>query len=56
MDMLLPGSLSSNEDQLLGLLIPGYTLHCIDPRSPAIPHSGRWGWGGSLPAWRCCAC
>lgn len=34
---LLP---SCAEDELLGVLIPGYTLQCIDPRTPAVPQSG----------------
>lgn len=51
---LLP---TSDEGGLLGLLIPGYTLHCIDERTPAVPHSGEtsgcWvGAGAALGAWQ----
>lgn len=34
---LLPDGVAP--DRLLGLVIPGFTLQCIDPHTPAIPHS-----------------
>ena len=27
-------------DSLYGLVIPGYTLQCLDPATKAVPHSG----------------
>ena len=28
-------------DELFGLVIPGYTLQCLDSLTDAVPHSGR---------------
>lgn len=36
---LLPQG-GDDDGRLLALVLPGYTLQCIDPRTPAIPHSG----------------
>lgn len=27
-------------ERLLALVVPGFTLQCIDPRTRAVPHSG----------------
>ncbi|KAL4451909.1 hypothetical protein ABPG75_007571 [Micractinium tetrahymenae] len=35
---LLPEDI--DDEGLLALVIPGYTLQCIDPGTPAVPHSG----------------
>ena len=32
---------TANNDLLL-LVIPGYTLECLDESTPAIPHLGEW--------------
>ena len=33
-------------DELFGLLIPGYTLQCLDELTDAVPHSGGLDWTG----------
>lgn len=37
---LLPSD--ADQDELFGLVIPGFTLQLLDPATEAVPHSGGW--------------